>query len=401
MPANSTRPGTSRFGLRTIGAAMLLVIVAAIVFVETHHAIVAFRSWTFALLFLLIAVAATLAAGRLRDGLLVLAACAFGLLVIELAGDALEPKNPLTLTQGWAKHDRTEGWAIAKPGVIHAQRLDPKTGKLAYKASYTIDDRVNRIVRSTGDGPALVFFGDSFTFGDGLDDPDTMPQQLADLLGGRQKVVNLGVTGYGPQQFLRAVQTGYKSDDIGDKPLAFVFLTVPFHAARTACKEPWTTSAPLYKLVDDKVTFAGACYNGFAGTAHEWLANCAFYRVFLRPLQSRLTHDDVALYIRITAAAVKAARERYGVETLVPFLDAPAPHYLDGTGYDDATILRDLRAQGVKVVDMTLADRPAEGIFAAIPGDGHPTAYANRTRAPMIRDALAAMGVALEAPATR
>ncbi len=393
--------GTRRRG-RTVSIVALVVVLAAIVFVETHHAILAFRTWTFALVFLLLAVAAHLASGRLRDGFVVVAAFGFGLFAVELGADALEPKNPLTITSGWAKYDRTEGWAIARPGVIEAQRLDPRTGALAYKARYTIDDHGDRVTRTAGQGSALVFFGGSFTFGDGIDDAATMPRQFADLFGGRQNTVNLGVTGYGPQQFLRAVQTGYKRDVIGEKPAGFVFLTVPFHAARTACKEPWTTYAPRYALVDDKVTFVGGCYNGFAGVVHEWIANCAAYRVFLRPLRSRLTHDDITLYIRITAEAVKVARDRYGVETLVPYLHSPDPHYLDGTGYDDATILRDLQAQGVEAVDMTLADRPAEGIYASIPGDGHPTAYANQTRAPMIRDALAKLGVRLaDAPASR
>ena len=386
MQAASRRRG------RRAGIIALLVLAIAIVVVETHHGIVAFRTWTFALLFLLLAAAAVVAAGRLRDGFVVLAALAFGLFAVELTADALEPKNPLTITQGWAKYDRTEGWALARPGVIEAQRLDPKTGKLAYKARYTIDANDNRLTTATGDGPGVIFFGGSFTFGDGLNDDSTMPQHFADLFTGRQRTVNLGVTGYGPQQFLRAMETGYKADVIGVKPAAFVFLTVPFHAARTACKEPWTSNAPLYALVQDKVTFVGACYNGLAGIAHEWIANCAAYRVFLRPLQSRLTHDDITLYIRIVAQATKAARQRYGVETLVPFLDA-VPHYLDGTGYDNATILRELQSQGVAAVDMTLADRPSEGVYASIPGDGHPTGYANLTRAPMIRDALAKLGV--------
>jgi lysophospholipase L1-like esterase len=48
----------------------------------------------------------------------------------------------------------------------------------------------------------IVALGDSFTFGEGVDDGEAYPQRLQELLGGGTEVVNLGVHGYGHDQML-------------------------------------------------------------------------------------------------------------------------------------------------------------------------------------------------------
>jgi hypothetical protein len=45
------------------------------------------------------------------------------------------------------------------------------------------------------------------TFGQGVPDADTLPQAFADATGHRWRVLNLAFPGYGPQQFLRSLET--------------------------------------------------------------------------------------------------------------------------------------------------------------------------------------------------
>jgi lysophospholipase L1-like esterase len=378
-------------------AISLVIAAGLIVLFESHHAIPAFRTWTLFAVFAFFVSGVVWTRGLAQNVLLVGASVALCFAALEGVCAAIEPKGAAgiatTITPGWSRNSKVTGWEPANPGsVIHATKVDAKTGEVIYDAHYTIDESRDRVTKSAPSGPSVAFFGDSFTYGEGVEDGQTMPQQFADLLRGEQRTVNLALSGYSPQQFLREVETGYKDDVIGKSPAAFVFLTSAFHAARTACKETWVATAPRYKLVNDKVAWAGTCEGNLWGTVQHWLQNSAGYRRFLQPLQSRLTHDDVALYIRILARATQLSQERYGVQTLVPYI-SPAPEYLNGTGYTDAQVMEELRGHGVAVVDMNLPDDPAKR--TSIPRDGHPTPYAQAVRAKMIADKLRDMGVAL------
>ena len=92
----------------------------------------------------------------------------------------------------------------------------------------------NRQVISAPMGPTVAFFGDSMTFGQGVPDADTLPQAFADATGYRWRVLNLAFPGYGPQQFLRALETDIFRDLLTE-PRLFVFLTAPWHAERSSC----------------------------------------------------------------------------------------------------------------------------------------------------------------------
>jgi hypothetical protein len=101
----------------------------------------------------------------------------------------------------------------------------------------------------------------------------------------------------------------------------------------------------------------------------EWAENMAAYRWFIEPFRHKLSHDDVELYIRILLAAVKLAKEKYGVLTLIPYLRVPEAylHDLDAekffvaTGFTDDEIVRRLQDGGAMVVAASLAKEEASG----------------------------------------
>ncbi|WP_245257428.1 SGNH/GDSL hydrolase family protein [Methylocapsa acidiphila] len=356
-----------------------------IVFFELKHPVPSFRLATFVFVFLLLADAASLARGKTRDLLLILTSLAFGLSLVEAGANMLEPKNGIEMTRGWSVQQPIVGWGPERMGSFHAKKWNPTTGESIYEADYTIDANLLRATKSCESGPTVVFFGCSFTFGDGVADAQTLPQAFADAFDGKLRVLNLGFTGYGPQQFLREMETGLFDRVIGPKPKLFVFLTAPWHAERTACKSYWTAHAPLYALENGKIVFKGSCNEGARLWLREWLENTALYRVAIEPYRHRLTHDDVELYIRILLAAVDLAKEKYGAPTLVPYLRVE-DGYLAGTGFDDDMIIERLTKGGAEVVDASLATEKAAGALIAINGDGHPTPFANRVRASLVKD---------------
>lgn len=375
----------SRILFRTARYAVIPAALCLIALLETRHPFPSFRLATFIVAFVALAYMAFLLRGRPRDGLIVLASLVFGLCAVEGVATVLEPKAVINVTKGESVRRPVIGWGPEHPGRFHSEKLDPKTGAVIFRADYTIDGNLVRQTISSETGPAIVFFGDSYTFGEGVNDAETLPQAFADLLGRKERVLNLSFTGYGPQQFLREMETGLFDSLIGSRPRLFIFMTAAWHAQRTACKSYWTPHAPLYALENGQIAFKGACNEGLGMWLRECLENTASYRLMVEPIRHKLSHDDVDLYIRILLAAVNMAKEKYGVATFIPFIRA-GKNYLGGTGFTDESIIARLREGGAVVVDASLAEAEAQGDVISIPGDGHPTPFANRARAVMLQD---------------
>jgi hypothetical protein len=366
--------------------AAIPVLLALIGWMEARdpHAVPLFRLFTFVFLFLALADLASLLRGKFRDGLVVLASLAFGLCVVEAVASILEPKVATSLPKGLFELRRVVGWGPGHAGRFHDVRTNPATGATIYSVDYTIDADLLRQTHSGASEPAIVFFGDSYTFGIGVNDADTLPQQFADLLDRKQRVLNLAHAAYGPPQFLRELQSGLFDPLIGSRPGPFVFLTAAWHAERTACKPYWARSAPRFALENSQLAFKGACDDGQYRVLREWLENTASYRLFIEPFRLKARHDDVELYIRTLLAAVSLAKEKYGVQTIVPYLRIEG--YLHATEFSDDTVIARLREGGAIVIDASLAEEEAGGALISIPGDGHPTPFANRARALMLKN---------------
>jgi hypothetical protein len=369
---------------RLLRLAAIPVLLALIGWMEARHLVPAFRLFTFFFVFSVFADLASLLLGKGRNGLVVLASLAFGLSIIETTATILETVALPVVTNGESVPQPIIGWGPEHAGLFRAEKTDPKSGVPIYKVNYTIDSNLLRETRSAETGPTIVFFGDSFTFGEGLSDAATLPQVFADLLGRKQRVLNLGFSGYGPQQFLAELQTGRFDEVIGEQPRLFVFMTFAAHAERTACKPFWVRTAPRYALENGQVALKGACYEGLSLRMREWLENMASYRLFIEHYLQKPTHEDVELYITILLAAVNLAKEKYGAATLIPYI--PDVGYLKGTGFSDDEIVQRLGDGGAVVSDVSLVKDESTGAKFTIEGDGHPTPLANRLRASMLKD---------------
>jgi hypothetical protein len=337
------------------------------------------------LIFVFLAYLATLARARLRDSLVVVSSLLLGLSAFEALAVRLEKTSFPVQGKGFSVSVPELGWGPARPGIYPARKSNPQTGAVIYDVKYTIDDALLRKTISQEDGPTIAFFGDSFTFGEGVNDGETMPQAFADLTGRKVRVLNLGFPGYGPQQFLRALELGTFDTLLGPKPNVFVFLTAPWHAERTACKPPWMMRAPRYRLENGRVTFDGTCTGTPSRLLKEFFENTALYRVAIAPYRQRIDQADTELYVKVLLAAVNLAKEKYGAATVIPYLPA-GDEYLRGTGFSDAAIIDRLTDGGAIVIDASLAKEAAEGATIEIPGDGHPSPFANHARAQAIKD---------------
>ncbi len=186
---------------------LIPLLIAAILLVELKHPFAKFRLATLALVFALFVDLAILARGKTRNLMVVLASLVFGLSLAEAAAGAMTPRSVVKIDRGWSVRQPIMGWGPEKAGTYHAQMLDPSDNSIIYETDYTFDSDLLRHTVSADSGPAIVFFGDSFTFGDGVKNEETLPQDFADLTDRKLRVLNLALTGYSPQQFLREMET--------------------------------------------------------------------------------------------------------------------------------------------------------------------------------------------------
>lgn len=152
--------------------------------------------------FVLLAELASLTQHWLQNGFVMLAALCLGLAGIE----AYASRGAPTATSHSVKKALKGPALIAIDPVLGAQPSGPgkfpayraNGDKVIYDVMYTIDQKRRRPTTSNPDGARIVNFGDSWTFGEGLNDAETLPQAFANLTGAA--VVNYGFEGASPAE---------------------------------------------------------------------------------------------------------------------------------------------------------------------------------------------------------
>jgi hypothetical protein len=128
--------------------------------------------------------------------------------------------------------------------------------RVVFDVAYTIDDAGRRVVpagQADRPGPPVLFFGCSFTFGVGVNDDDTMPNQFA-LAAPQHPVVNCAIGGYGPQQMLALLDADRLDPLIREKSPIVVYTFIDDHVRRVIgsmrCVTNWGGQMPYYRLDD-------------------------------------------------------------------------------------------------------------------------------------------------------
>ena len=98
---------------------------------------------------------------------------------------------------------------------------------------------------------SILAVGDSFTFGDEVNDGQTWPAQLQQLTG--RRVLNAGVSGYGFDQIvLRAEQLAARY-----RPSAIVVSFIADDIRRTEMSRLWSADKPYFVVADGKLALRG------------------------------------------------------------------------------------------------------------------------------------------------
>ena len=159
------------------------------------------------------------------------------------------------------KPDSTLGFTIERAGKFEVAKINNRDDTI-FKAIYTIipDSGKSsfRLCSRIGyhaeqDSGELVFLGCSFTFGEGLNDQQTLPYLTGQLCG--KNSVNLGCGGYGIHQVYQLFLEKFKEQDNSHRTFVYSFLYD--HILRANGVYEWNQNGPFFIVNDDSLINAG------------------------------------------------------------------------------------------------------------------------------------------------
>jgi hypothetical protein len=157
-----------------------------------------------------------------------------------------------TFSDGYKTMDPVLGSAPVRGSVGRSTLTD--RGRVVYDVRYTIGANGLRIAPPVAAAPlqgCILFFGDSFTFGEGLQDVQTVPYLVGLKTAGRYRIYNFSFHGYGAQQMLANLQHGLYRQIVDCAPSHVIYQALADHPARAAGLYSWTDGSPRYVLRPD------------------------------------------------------------------------------------------------------------------------------------------------------
>ena len=251
----------------------------------------------------------------------------------------LTSSRPDRFERGYEPHHafiehRDYGYGPAGGSRMRVRKIHPGDPKPIYDVVYSINDDGLRVSPPDAD-PAhrrgcVLFFGCSYTFGEGVEDDETLPWQVGVKTGGTFAVRNFGYHGWGPHQMLAALESGNAERAAHCKVTHIVYLALYWHAIRSAGRVFWDRDGPRY-LLDEHGSLVRAGYFSDAPVEGplpkriiERLKPSFVYEKYfshrLDPFAFPTTHEDLDLLAALVGRSREEAARRFpGVEFHVLF----------------------------------------------------------------------------------
>lgn len=295
-----------------------------------------------------------------------------------------------TIVEDFTSPDDVLGYRPKKGSRVTARKLHGDT--VIYDVVYTISADGLRVAPPAVSNPparCVVFFGDSVTFGEGVNDEQTYPYVVGTKSAGTTGVYNFAFSGYGPHQMLAALQANLLAPIVPSTCAHVVHLAILEHVPRVAGLASWDRHGPRFRLGADGRPWRDGNFDtpprvmdraqlpGW--TVKAWQQFRTWQMLFGRG--RKLNAADLALYISVVRESARIVRERYAGSRFEVIL---------WDGRDDSrleTIERALQADGVRVHRLTriipdFAQNASAYLLA--PRDGHPNPAVHRRLAEYI-----------------
>ena len=263
-----------------------------------------------------------------------------------------------------------------------------RAGKVIYDARYTIGPDGFRLTRSSPDPAAdtTVFLGDSYTYGDGLNDADALPQQYAAVGGYRRRVIDAAFSGYGTHQVLRLLQSDRLDGRLGAGRRTFIYPMIEEHLRRLDGLGPleWM-GTPHYVLDNGRPRFVGPYHPGMEGVLQGMASSSALVTALTNQSMLEPSVQSPELFGAMAKEVQGLARARYGADFLVLLWDEPIlrdegdPNRAGRRAAMVDRIAAELSRRGVPFwrISSLIPDYREHMAAYIIQGSGHPSAALN------------------------
>jgi hypothetical protein len=378
----------------SLAAVMLGVVVAAALVVPS-------AIWACALATVLALAGVVLFRGNgWRTGALLVAALALSLALLDAFAGLL---SPAAMGRGLVRTMEPRWWP--QPHPVLGFRPAPSSeavatatwnGQPVYRQTYHFDADGARVTPAAPAGADLyLFMGDSFMFGQGLKDDQTLAAQFAKANDFKVRTVNLGAPGNAPNHLVRAFEAGLLDGYVGKPVKAVVVWIIPAQLARVTGDGSWLGSSPRYVLEGGTLRHTGSfneyrLLNPIAGAKYYIGERFAFVEAIG---QQQRQDQQIELFVAMMARLQQFARDKFKAPLVIVY-SWPDETSRPGHGSTEfaqpalVDVLARLRKLGIPLVsvDQAVKGRTVEELL--IPHDGHPKELTNELVAKALKERL-------------
>jgi hypothetical protein len=251
---------------------------------------------------------------------------------------------------------------------------------LIYQMSYRLDSSGHRVTPDslTTKEKFAVFLGCSFTFGDGLNDYETIPFLFSKITK-TFKGYNLGYSGYGPNQGLIKLQHDSLRKMVKQKDGIGFYIFIHDHINRTIGSMSSFMmnrgQSPCFELEDGNVVHKGLFINArpMRSSVYEKMGGNSFCRFFGIGHPFWLTNEHFELTGKVLEKMSNEFQNKFQNDKFYVII---YPSISQKDYEADEHIIQYLKNKKIKYLDYRKLFNPTEKRFF-IHHDNHPTALAN------------------------
>lgn len=184
---------------------------------------------------------------------------------------------------------------------------------LVYDVTYSFDSHGARVTPGDRTGEPVIVAGDSFNFGEGLNDNQTLAYHLSNESHGEVYAINVARPGYGLHQVLRQLELDVPAQN-GVTGFHWIFVSfVDNHLERVNGRYSWMRGSPRYEVDGAGVVRRVGVFGDEHGS--PWANNLGQYSRLADAVQRIWQHfvadDDARRFTAVVHAIEETAERKY------------------------------------------------------------------------------------------
>ena len=275
-------------------------------------------------------------------------------------------------------HKDEFGIIEAIPGQHRSYKKSLKTNQFIYDVIYSIDKygrRVTPVEETDKRNRFILFFGCSFTYGEGVQDRETLPYYVG-RLAAQHTPYNYGYHGLGPFDALAKIENIDFKKEVKEKEGIIIYTFIPDHFNRivgSMSTMVWHFNGACYqKTPEGKLVRNGDFKTGrpVLTRIYSFLSKSRILEAFKVNLPSRLGDRDLKLFVQTCQAMNTIINEKFPQSAFYVVI-------YPGTENSNR-LVKYLREGGIKYLDYTQLFDPTNHGFHLSKYDDHPAPLAYR-----------------------